>query len=84
MHESSSQQMECVGDSGTDALRSLYIDEERTSWDVLITPLDDELVVTLFVNHVADTVLLLADVFDEYFLTWHVTSKYANHQDVVA
>lgn len=64
--------------------RSLYVDEERTAWYVLIAPLDDQLVVAPFVNDVVDAVLLLADVLDEDFLAGDVASKYADHQDVVA
>jgi len=57
---------------------------ERTSRYVLVTPLDDEDVVSAFLNQIANAVLIVAHVADMNLLTGQLRSHHTNHQHVDA
>jgi len=58
-------------------------DVERTAWNVLVSPLDDEHVVAALRRAVGHCVLGLASMTYNHFITWNARSSHSNQQHVV-
>lgn len=58
-------------------------DVERGSWDVVVAPLDHQDVAAPFLQHVADVVLQVPQMFDQNLLTGDLRAVHAHQQHVL-
>lgn len=60
------------------------LDLERAARDVVVSPLDDDHVVSAVLDHVVDLVQVAAQVFDEHLVAGSLRSVHAGVDQVVA
>ncbi len=62
----------------------LYVDTEGTAGNMLVSPLNNQDIVSSFFHDVAYGVLVSADVLHVDLFAWCIRSQYSHHQHVQA